>query len=226
MIPPGNFRLLRPVLFPQCVSARSPPWPCCARRAPWRRRRRTQGNPQARADHLPDQGRRRPLRPRLEGSDGRRDVLRDQPGRQHPAAREDRRPDRLRRPLLLRLVLVRGPGHLPDPRALRRPRRHQRRPGLRRHPPRRREHEPRRDRLLDRAAGHPGRLRLQRGDVQRGLRAGLLLAVRRADRRGLLGRGGARSRSRRCAIPRRTRRTGRSRSTGSTRATATTSSTA
>ena len=84
----------------------------------------------------------------------------------------------------------RGPGHLEAPSSLRRPRRDQRRPGLRRDPPRRREPEPLRDRLLDRADRHPGGLRLFRGDVHRGLRAGLLLAVRRMDRSLLLERRG------------------------------------
>ena len=48
------------------------------------------------------------------------------------------------------------------------------------------------------------------GTVQRGLRAGLLLAVRRHDRHGLLDGGGRDPARPRCATRRRTRRTGRS----------------
>ncbi len=73
---------------------------------------------------------------------------------------------------------------------------------------------------------HPGGLGLLRGDVHRGLRARLLLAIRRLDRDGLLDGGGRDPAVLPALSGRRTHRTGRSRSTARIRAIATTSSTA
>ena len=142
------------------------------------------------AHRLAHRHRRRPLGRRLERCGGGRDLLRDQSRRQHPASREDRGPDRLRRPVLLRLLLVPGARHPEDPGAVRRPRRHQRRSGLRRDPPGRREPAARGDRLLDRPDRHPGRLGLQRRHLHRGLRTRLLLGIRGADREGRVDRRG------------------------------------
>ncbi len=123
----------------------SPSWPWCARGrfGFWRASPEAQ-KPQIKLARIttPITGRRQPLRPRLDGGDRGPAHLRNQPRRQHDARRPDPRPHRLRRQVLLRVLLVRGPGHREAARALRRSRRHQRRPGLRRHPPRRREPGP------------------------------------------------------------------------------------
>ena len=86
---------------------------------------------------------------------------------------------------------MRGAGRLEDPGALRRPRRHQRRPGLRRHPPRRRQRT--NHSAIDfwiSPRGIQADSVFNEGPFTEDFGAGLLLAVRRQDRHGLLDRRG------------------------------------
>ena len=132
-------------------------------------------------------------RTRVEGRDESGHLLRDQPGRQHPAQGQERRLPRLRRQVPLRGLRVLRPGPVEDPRALRRPRRRAELHRLRRHHPGHAQRPPDGAPAARQPARHPVRRDHRRHDRQRGQLPRLLLGLGGEDHEGGVGARDARA---------------------------------